>query len=154
MDYIIQVKSLRYAKICGERRLFHDVWTAVMEKWKPKTTRVTMRSSSYLLSSHKQPTKISLERSCSKVSQNSVEDKQGGLILVAVHRPSYLQKLNFAGCCPCNFEVSTSRNIFNWWLYFPCFIYYHFPNSYRIITSVQLLLLRHIFCVISVANKI
>ena len=121
------------------------------ENLKPRGSLCTLPFISFLRTSNHQ---ITLERSCSKILQNSVEDKQGGLILVAVHRPSYLQKLNFAGCCPCNFEVSTSRNIFNWWLYFPCFIYYHFPNLYRIITSVQLLLLRHIFCVISVANKI
>ena len=121
------------------------------ENLKPRGSLCALPFISFLRTSSHQ---ITLERSCFKVLQNSVEDKQGGLILVAVHRPSYLQKLNFAGCCPCNFEVSTSRNIFNWWLYFPCFIYYHFPNSYRIITSVQVLLLRHIFCVISVANKI
>ena len=86
------------------------------ENLKPRGSLCTLPFISFLRTSSHQ---ITLERSCSKILQNSVEDKQGGLILVAVHRPSYLQKLNFAGCCPCNFEVSTSRNIFNWWLYFP-----------------------------------
>ena len=37
-------------------------------------------------------------------------------------------------------------------VYLSCLIYYHFPNSYRIIT-VQLSLLRDIFCVVFVDNK-
>ena len=56
-------------------------------------------------------------------------------VVVAGHRSSYLQKLNCAAYCPWNFEAVIFPNIFNWFLYLFCFIYYHFPNLYRIITS-------------------
>ena len=104
-------------------------------KWKPETTRVTARPSSTLFSFQRHPLKIILGRSCSKIfSKIPGKHLRWISVLTAEHRHSYLQKLNCAAWCPWNFEGFISRNIFNWLLYLTCFINYHFPNSYRIIT--------------------
>ena len=57
----------------------------------------------------KQPPNIIPDRN--NILQNSVENTHAGFFLVPGHRPSYLQKMNYAACCPWNFEVNISRNI-------------------------------------------
>ena len=34
MDTIVQIERFRYPKICGKRKLFHDLWIAALEKVK------------------------------------------------------------------------------------------------------------------------
>ena len=78
----------------------------------------------------KQPPKIALEGCCSKILQ---KDTQLVSDLVADHRPSYL-----------NFEADISLEYLELITGFviSCFIYYHFSNSYRIITSCSALFTR------------
>ena len=50
MDDIVQIERICYSKICGERRLFHDVINICPEKkQEPDTTKVTVRPSISLL---------------------------------------------------------------------------------------------------------
>ena len=143
---IIQLEKPPYAKICGAKRLFHNLWITVLEKfktWNHEDYCVLFSSSVFF---QEQLSKFIPERSSSKTLQNFVENTHGKIVLAAGHRPSYVQKLNCTVCCPWNFEANISRNIFNWLLYLSCFMYYDFPNSYRvIILCLAFVSMQHIF---------
>ena len=100
------------------------------------------------------PNKIIPERNCSKTLQkfrgNHLQWISG---LETEHRPSYIQKLYCKPCWLWNFEVTTSRNIFNWFFNSPVLFtiifqiheeFYMFRSSF----------LSNIFRVISLDNKI
>ena len=124
MDNIIQVKKIRYAKMCRESTLLHGLIKKLLswKKWKPETTRVTAYPSPPVFFSEApppphptpHPTKLFsiLETSCSRTSQNSIGKTAVDFCFSSGHRPSYL--LNSVACCPWNFEAVISRNIFYW----------------------------------------
>ena len=86
MDNIIRTEMLRFAKICGERRLeirFHYfIKSCPGKSKKTETTRVTACPSLPLFSFQEQSPQITLESSCSKVSQNPVEINHGGFFKI------------------------------------------------------------------------
>ena len=87
MDNITQMERLHYVKICGESRLFPD-----LIRHKGLKPHWLLHSILSVLFSEAAP-KIILEINCSKLLQNYVETTS---VLVVGHRPSYLQKLNYA----------------------------------------------------------
>ena len=78
MDNIIQTERLHYEKICGERRSeikFHDLMNNCPVKkknLKPQESISPFFSSVFFFQKH--PPKDFLEKNCSKISQNSVEN--------------------------------------------------------------------------------
>ena len=82
------------------------------KKQKPETNTVTSHLSLPQFSFKKQPPPPPPPKKLfSKVAVlNICKNNDGGFVLVAEHRPSYL---NFAACCPWNFEADISQNIFN-----------------------------------------
>ena len=82
-DNIVQIERLFYAKICGERRLFHDFINICPGKSKNLKPQGSLRTLLFLFSFQKQPSRIILESSCSKISQNT----RGGFLF-------YLQSID------------------------------------------------------------
>ena len=97
MNNIIQIERLRYAKICGERRLLQDLINNCPGNGKNLNHKGHCAQG-------KAVSKIILESSCSKISQNSIgytwTHPRWIPALVAGHKPLYLQKLKCAACCP------------------------------------------------------
>ena len=96
-----EIERPPYAIICEEKRWFHDLINICPGKnKKPETTRITGPPSPPLFSLQKQPLKIVLKSSCSKISQNSVENTRGGFVLVPECRACYPQKAIFLIAVP------------------------------------------------------
>ena len=116
--------KLIFDKCNFERGSSHDLINICSgKKLKPETTMVTVHLSLALFFCRSSPPKIALEGCCSKILQ---KDTQWVSDLVADYRPSYL-----------NFEADISLEYLQLITVFiiSCFIYYHFSNSHRIITS-------------------
>ena len=149
MDNIIQIERLRCAKIFGERRVeinFHDLTNnqpGESGNLKSQAHCVPFFSADFF---QQQPLKINLKSSCSQVSQNSVENTRDAKRLQYRRFFVNIEKLLRVPY----FEKDLRTTAF---VYLSCFIYYHFPNSYRIITPCSALVTTCIFCVISVDNK-
>ena len=80
MDNIIQIERSLYSKICGARRLFDDLWMTALKNlktWNHKGHWAPFCSSAFF---QKQLSKIIMESSSSKISQNSVENTRGRLL--------------------------------------------------------------------------
>ena len=114
IDNIIQIERLRHAKICGERRLFHNLinnCSGKSENLKPQGSLRVLFLLCFLFRSS--PSKRLSKVAVLKISQKFIGNTRGAFVLVAGHRPSYLQQRNYAACCPWNFEAVISRNIFD-----------------------------------------
>ena len=64
MDKIIQIERLRYEKICGERRFFHDLWIPALEKvktWNHKRHYPPISSSVFFSEAAPHKKKLSLK---------------------------------------------------------------------------------------------
>ena len=115
IDNIIQIERLRYVKIRGEKRFFHDSINnrpVKSEYLKPHGSLCVHLLLCFLFRSSPLK-KIILESSCSIICKTPLETPQWISALVAGHRPSYLQKLNCAACCPLNFLGISSLNCSN-----------------------------------------
>ena len=92
MDTIIKIERLRYAKICGERRLFHDLN-------KSETFRVTSRPSPPVFFSEAVPLNYSWKWLFENFPKFRGKHPRWISTLFAGPRPLYLQKLNYTACC-------------------------------------------------------
>ena len=77
----VQIGRLHYAKICGERTLFHDL----INNCPRKSENIKRRGSLRVLLLNwfpfrSSPPKIILQSSCSKASQNSIGNSCGGFL--------------------------------------------------------------------------
>ena len=108
MENITQIKTLHYAKIWEERRLFHDFINNCPGKNENLKPHGSLRVfSSTNIFSEAAP-KIILEIRCSKISRNSVESTRGGFLfsLQGVDRLIYR-----------NWITQFSRNYFSGYLW-------------------------------------
>ena len=117
MDIIIQIERLCYAKIWGERSLFYDLinnWPGKSGNLKPQGSLCTLLFLLYYASFQKQsPKSYSQKVAVSKIHKILQKTPaMNSCFSVAGHRPSYLQKLNCAACCPWIFEAVISWNTF------------------------------------------
>ena len=107
-DDIVQIERIRFAKICGERRLFYELINICNGKSKTLKSQGSLRIlpfSCFLFRS-------SPRKFFSRVAVLKFRKKHPRwiFILVADHRPSYL---NYVACCPWNFEEDISQDIFD-----------------------------------------
>ena len=120
--YLLKVRSSFMENFCRkfvEKGHFHDLTNKYMpwKKWKPETTRVT--APAFLREAAPPKLFSKVAKVLPKKHTQWISD------LVAQHRPSYL-----------NFEADISLDYLQLIAAYviSCFIYYHFLNSYRIIT--------------------